>query len=156
MSQDQKVPITVVVARVEHPGFWCLGGTEYIDGEGKTHKTLRGKSGVFFPVGSTDIEVTPDELAALRAEEAKQVPILNPENGKQIGSRPALPIKIIEYSSAEMALRLAAAAEKDARDADAVAEKAMLEAQQKTEAAKRLRSDATSANEKPDPAKGRR
>lgn len=163
MSTSEKIPVTVVVTRVEFPGFYCLGGTEFTDADGKLHKTLRGKKGVFFPNGATDIEVTPDELAALKAEAAKTVEItVESADGKTATkqNRKALPISVIEYSPAEMALRRAAAAEKEFAEAEAAAEKAMAEAQARQEVAKRLRETADQvqavAGEKGKTAGGRR
>lgn len=155
-STEETIPVTVVIARVGFQGFYCLGGSEYVDVHGKVHRTLRGKAGVFFPNGPTDLEVTTEELAALKAEEAKTVPIIDQKNGKEIGRSKALPITVIQYSRGEMALRRAAAAERAAAEAEAEAERAMAAAQAKAEVAKRLTANAdaiVSAAEKAKPQK---
>jgi hypothetical protein len=55
---EQKTKVVVVVPRREfHPGFWSLGAT-------------RGQ-GVFFPIGKTEIEVTPAELEELKGDETR-------------------------------------------------------------------------------------
>lgn len=121
MAESEKIPVTVVVPPrgEEFSGYWCIGRK--------------------FDQGRTDLEVTPAQLADIKADEAR-----------------GMPIAVVEFSPIEQAQRRAAVADAEARAAEADAQRALEEAEKKAQAAKAAKAELDAAASKADGGKGKR